>query len=77
MDIPNACSLTAPERAERLRAFAALPLIDDGPAGLRYRDEPGVEDSLRELIRLEAECCPDIRFALERKGRELVLTIGA
>lgn len=77
MDIQNACSLTAPELAERRRAFAALPLIEDTPTRLRYRDGPGVESSLRELIRLEAECCPDIDFALERKEGELVLTIGA
>ena len=77
MDIPNACSLTAPELAERRRAFAALPLIDDSGSRLRYRDEPGVEDTLRELIRLESECCPGVRFELSRERDELVMTVSA
>lgn len=77
MDIPNSCSLTAPELAERRRAFAALPLIDEAGARLRYRDEPGVEATLRDLIRLEAECCPDVRFELSRDGDALVMTVSA
>lgn len=77
MDISNACSLTAPELAERRRAFAQLPLIDEAGGRLRYRDEPGVEDKLRELIRLEAECCPTIRFELIREEGDLVLTVFA
>ena len=76
MDIPNACSLTAPELAERRRAFAALPLIDDSGGRLRYRDVPGVEQTLRDLIRLEGECCPGIDFALTRERDELVLTLS-
>lgn len=75
MDIPNACSLTAPELAERRRAFAALPLLEDTGARLRYRDEPGVEDALRDLIRLESECCPSVRFDLSRENGALVLAI--
>lgn len=77
MDIPNSCSLTAPEMVERRRAFARLPLIEDAGGRLRYRDEPGVEEALRELIRLEAECCPDISFSLTREKEELVLAIEA
>ena len=77
MDIPNSCSLTAPELAQRRAAFALLPLVEDTGAALRYRDEPGVEEALRDLIRLEAECCPGVRFDLAREEGTLVLAISA
>ena len=80
-DIPQSCSLSAPELAERRRLFAALPLEGEEAAGgatlLRYRDEPGVRDALRELIRLESECCPGVDFRLTSDERGLVLRIAA
>ena len=79
-EIPQSCSLTAPEMEERRRKFAALPLIDESTAAgatlLRYRAEPGVEEALRELIRLEGECCPGIEFGLEHEEDALVLRIA-
>jgi hypothetical protein len=70
----DTCSLTKPQLSERLLAFAELPLID---GSLRFRDAPGVEERLRELIRLENECCPAARLALEHDGDALVLGIQA
>lgn len=77
MDISDACSLSAPELAERRRAFSALPLVDDTGGRVRYRDEPGVEDALRDLIRLESECCPGVRFELTREEGMVVMTVSA
>ena len=70
----DACSLTKPQLSERLMAFAELPLID---GSLRFRDGPGVEARLRELMGLENECCPAARLTLERDGGALVLGIEA
>lgn len=70
----DSCSLTKPELSERLMAFAELPLI---AGSLRFRDAPEVEARLRELIRLENECCPAARLTLERGDGVLVLGIEA
>lgn len=79
-DLPQSCSLTAPRMQERRRKFAALPLIEEITSGgatlLRYRAEPGVEEALRELIRLEAECCPGIDFALSAEDDAFVLRVA-
>ncbi|MEX2195824.1 MAG: hypothetical protein WD844_11110 [Thermoleophilaceae bacterium] len=70
----DACSLTKPQLSERLLAFAELPLLD---GRLRFGGEPGVEERLRELIRLENACCPAAGLTLERDGDALVLAIEA
>jgi hypothetical protein len=79
-EIPQSCSLTAPEMEERREAFAKLPLIGERVEGgatlLSYRDEPGVEAALRELVRLEAECCPGIALELSAGDGEVVLRIA-
>ena len=78
-EIPQSCSLTAPQMEERKAMFAALPLVEETTSGgatlLRYADEPGVEATLHELIRLESECCPGIDFSLTKDGGALVLRI--
>jgi hypothetical protein len=80
IEIPQSCSLTDPELRERRAAFASLPLIEettaDGATLLRFRDEPGVEATLRELIRLEAECCPGIDFSLSASRGEVTLRVA-
>jgi len=53
----------------------ACSLTIDG--SLRFRDGPGVEARLRELMRLENECCPAARLTRERDGDALVLGIEA
>jgi hypothetical protein len=79
-DIPQSCSLTDAELRARRDAFAKLPLLDERTEGgatlLRYADEPGAEATLRELVRLEAECCPGIDFSLMKDGGALVLRIA-
>lgn len=70
----DSCSLTKPQLSERLMAFAELPLID---GTLRFRETPEVEARLRELIRLENECCPGARLTLGRDDGGLVLSIQA
>ena len=78
--IPHTCSLSALELQERREAFARLPLLDErtenGATLLRYRDEPGVEATLRELIRREADCCPGLDFSLTVGEGDLTLRVG-
>jgi hypothetical protein len=77
-----ACSLDAAGRAERASLFAALAeqaLRERRRTArgwrLEYRDAAGVEDSLRRLIAAEAECCPFLRFGLERSGDRWAVTV--
>ena len=42
----------------------------------RYRRAPEVEAKLRELIVLEAECCPFLDFELAEEGDEVVLKVS-
>jgi len=79
--VPACCSLDETdfaERRERWRRLAARALIsvertaDGGRQRLRAAD--GVEDELRALIALEADCCPSLSFVLS-VGEELVLEI--
>lgn len=78
----GACSL----EDEDLAARAARWRSEIGPAvierrrvqrGLltRLRADLETEQSLRELIRLEAECCPHLDFDVARVGSELHLTV--
>lgn len=66
------------ERRERWRRLTARALIsaERTPAGARQRlrAPDGVEGELRELIALEADCCPALSFELS-VGEELVLEV--
>ena len=80
--VPLACSLDASDasrRRERWLALAERALIgaERTPAGARhtYRAERSVERELRELIELEAECCPFLEFELSSSDGALLLDI--
>ena len=82
-ELPIACSLGADEladRADRWRELAERGLIStsetEGGALQRYRRDEVVERELRELIALEAECCPFLELRLGRQGDELLLEVS-
>lgn len=80
---PVACSLGAAElelRRARWQALSDSALVEHGQRreGVRhvYRAEPDVERELRELVALEAECCPFLDFEVAAGGDRLVLDIS-
>jgi hypothetical protein len=82
-ELPLACSLDAgalAERRGRWEAVSSRALADrsrvDGGVRLRYRAEPGIADELRELVRLEGECCAFLSFSLHEEGGFVVLDVG-
>jgi hypothetical protein len=74
---PIACSLTSEELLHRDKSWRKVAKFAmesrEIPGGLAFvfRRDPGVEDSLRQLIQLEAECCPWMTFSLEA-GQEML-----
>jgi hypothetical protein len=75
-----ACSLTSAElRARRahVAAIAERGLRSRHPTsgGERLVFDPAAEPALRELVALEAECCPFLRLDLRRAGDALELAI--
>ena len=76
------CALTPAERPARGLQWESLrphlisftrPSRTGGVA--LFRDEPGVESTLEELIRLEAGCCSFMRMTAERLGGNLALDL--
>jgi MerR family transcriptional regulator, copper efflux regulator len=81
--LPIACSLDASqmaERTERWQALAEHALIsaEQTEGGVRqcYRGGVAIEAELRELVALEAECCPFLDLRVERAEAELRLEIS-
>jgi hypothetical protein len=81
-DKPIACSLSAADlerRRARWEALADGALIERAQRleGVRlvYRAEPGAEQELRELVALEAECCPFLDFSVTPQDGRLVLDV--
>jgi hypothetical protein len=79
---PIACTLTADRVPGRLALIDSLTtdaLIDRRPipGGVRsrFREAPGVERRVRELVELESRCCAFLRFAVARDERAIVLDI--
>lgn len=78
-DQPIACTLAGPE-PQRQRAtefqevFVSLTHIERGEGSARwhFRDEPGLELRLRELVRRERECCRFFEFHISRQDGGLV-----
>src|SRR5437588_10585433 len=76
------CTLTAADYRHRetawLRVGSYMSASAAIPGGLSFRFAPtrGLGDSLTELVRLEAECCTWMAFALSgsRKGFTLWIT---
>jgi hypothetical protein len=82
-ELPIACSLSAAEmeqRAERWRRLAGEALLgssyEERVARLRWRAEPAVERELRELVRLEGECCPFLDLKVAGLDGDLLLEIS-
>jgi hypothetical protein len=79
---PIACTL-APDRMRGRLAFIdaliADALLDQQPMAdgvrFRFRDEPDAEWRVRELVDLETQCCPFLRFEIARAGNSIVLDI--
>ena len=80
-DIPLACTLTAADYRDREAAWLKLePFVRTSaaaPGGLTFRFAPvtGLQGSLTELIRLEAECCAWMTFAMAVSGEAIDLSI--
>ena len=82
-DLPLACSLNASDlgaRQERWRAIGERALRDRAREGdgvrLTFAGSPGVAEELRELVRLEGECCAFLDMSLATEGGDAVLTIA-
>lgn len=76
---PLVCTLAGREqqemRANEFReAFVHLDRTEslDGAFRWFFRDEPGLEDGLRELARREHECCRFFDFRITREGGLIV-----
>jgi hypothetical protein len=84
MEQPIACSLSAAEMRERRTTIDAIarealrtrePM--DGGVRLTFTDGADTERALRDLIAAEAECCPFLRFDLDRDGDSMTLEVTA
>ena len=81
---PASCSLSQSDLRDRRAAWARLGRralktsrrTADG-ARLSYATQPGVEDELRDLARLEARCCSFARWRVSREGDRVVLEVRA
>ena len=74
--MPNACSLTGPERAARGAELHRL--ASDArrvPGGARLTFEPDAERRVRAIVAAEAECCPFLRFELRRTAAALEVEV--
>jgi hypothetical protein len=82
-ELPIACSLDAGQLAERKQRWRALgehALIStertDEVVRQRYRGGAAIEAELRDLVALEAECCPFLDLQVERVDAETWLEIS-
>ena len=77
------CTLTADDYRDRetawlkvgsyMRASAAIP----GGLSFRFAPTRGLRDSMTELVRLEAECCAWMAFAMSESPNGITLSITA
>ena len=72
-ELPLACSLDGAQFAERAKRWRALgaTAAERGDDSVRLTFPAAAEAELRELVRLEGECCPFLDFAIE-PGRDAV-----
>jgi hypothetical protein len=82
-DNPIVCTLTAADYRDRETAWLKLGKFltrsAPTPGGLSLTFVPtlGLQTSLAELVRLEAECCPWMAFAMAESREGIRLTITA
>jgi hypothetical protein len=75
------CTLRADDFRDReaawLKVGTYLSASTSIPGGLSFRFAParGLKDSLTELVRLEAECCPWMAFAMPESPNGINLSI--
>ena len=79
-DVPIACSLSSPEYQTRIRRFAILNrdfLLKSCrlELGLELTYSLAATEELRDLVRLEEECCPFLRFQLQPRETSITLSI--
>jgi hypothetical protein len=80
-DEPLVCTLTDADYRDRERAWLKLgPFVRASapvPGGLTFTFAPaiGLHDSLAELVRLEAECCAWMKFAIAESPHQILLSI--
>jgi hypothetical protein len=79
---PAACSLSAGDHEQRRAAWKRLSeraLRDQRttPGGMELRFAADAEDELRELARLEAECCSFADWTVHTQGDEARLEVTA
>jgi hypothetical protein len=80
-DTPLVCTLTAADYRDREHAWLKLgPYVRAStrvPGGLTFTFAPaiGLLDSLTELVRLEAECCAWMTFAIAVSAEAIALSI--
>ena len=80
-DNPLVCTLTAADYRDRESAWLKLgkylTASAPTPGGLSFTFAPalGLQDSLAELVRLEAECCAWMTFAMAESPEGLRLSI--
>lgn len=80
--IPVACTLNAADLAAQAgrweqvmaRTLTERTEITDG-VRLGFRDEPGVEDELRQLADAESRCCPWATWTVRKATHEVVLVV--
>ncbi len=75
------CTLTAADYQDREAAwlkvghYARASKTIPGGLSLHFAPTRGLEDSLTELVRLEAECCAWTAFAMSESPNGIVLSI--
>jgi hypothetical protein len=76
-DLPIACTLPAAAVPDRLALIESLAPLDREPipGGSRLRFRPDAEPRVRELVALEAECCPFLTFAVTRDDDAVVVDV--
>jgi len=78
-----ACTLTEADLRDRQTAWLKVGTYAKGSAEIRggivftFAAAPGVYDSLRELVRLEAECCPWMDFLIKDTSDKVILSVTA
>jgi hypothetical protein len=82
--LPAACTLSSSEGAERRRVWRTLAehaLVEkretDRGVTLSYTGGPGVEEKLRELVLLEADCCAFADWRVAPRADRVVLEVTA
>jgi hypothetical protein len=80
-ELPLACSLDAAafaEREARWRALSARALVgrERLAEGVRLRYRAGAAEELRELVRLEGECCAFLDLRLAESAEHITLEVS-